>query len=513
MAPAIFKKQQQLQDQLGDNVSICSSIKAFNSICKFRDNIAPSEQEQKLIKPTLKRYLILLLFCLNAGNKAFQWIQIPASTKKVSYYYDVSNFVINSTSVLFMTSFFVLSLPSVFIIDRIGIRNAVLIGSGGTAIGTLVKCFCCQQTTLGVCLLFLGQLIVSLGEQFIFSVPSRLASVWFPDNQVSSAVAMTILWNSLGVALGFMVPQLMLEFSETRDQIGQQLYYMFLANAILSIFAFVVCWFFFDEAPKYAPGAARLKQIESERYLESQQSQSSWVQIIGLVNQAKRLYCDINFTLLVLAFGINIGLGYTMHTILNQILEPLWPDDDILVGNCGFFMIASGALGSALFGHILDRYHKYKLTNILLTLTAAITMLAFGFVLCGMRSRLAIYLVSCLMGMCQIGLVVAGLELAVELTYPEPELLASTMMNISPQIFGCIGIYIGSYIIDNHGPIYTNIFFICCFLLALLMLCCIRETLNRQNAAHDRKMHTNDTPMPYITSEKNSVIKQTDATV
>lgn len=449
----------------------------------------------KVIKASAKRYLILFLFCLNAGNKAFQWIQIPASTNKVTIYYDVSNYVINSTSVLFMIAFVILSLPSCYIIELIGLRRAVLLGSFGTALGSIVKCFCCQQTMTGVYLLFAGQILVSLSEQFIFSVPSRLASVWFPDHQVSSAVAMTVLGNSLGVALGFMVPQLMLESTETKDQIGHQLYYMFLGTAALSVFSFLADFFLFDEEPEFAPGAARLTQIHKERAakLQNSKSRNFLTEMAILLKQVQHLYSDSNFTLLTLSYGINIGLSYAIHTILNQMLEPLWPGDEILVGNCGFIIIASGAIGSALFGHILDRSHRYRLTNILLTLASAIAMLAFGYVVSGMHSKVAIYLAASLMGLFQTGLVVGGLELAVELTYPAPELLTSSMMNVSPQIAGCICIYLGSYIIDNHGAIYTNLFFISLSLLALLILCCLRETLNRQKAvANEHNLHYNN---------------------
>lgn len=40
---------------------------------------------------------------------------------------------------------------------------------------------------------------------------------------------------------------------------------MFLGTAGLSLVAFVASFALFDEAPRYAPGAARLKQMEEER--------------------------------------------------------------------------------------------------------------------------------------------------------------------------------------------------------------------------------------------------------
>lgn len=434
-----------------------------------------------IIRPTLKRYIILFLFCINAGNKAFQWIQIPAGTKKITFYYDVNNYVINTMSVIFMAAFVVLCLPSCCIIEIIGLRNAVLVGSFGTALGSLVKCFCCNPH-YGIYLLTLGQIMVSLSEQFIFAVPSRLASVWFPDHQVSSAVAMTVLGSSLGIALGFMVPQLVLNDAESREEIGDKLYLMFLGTAALSVGAFVADWALFDEAPKYAPGAARLRQIEEETANKLNRKINLKNQVKILSGQLSRLLGDRNYLLLMISYGINVGLGYAINTILNQILEPLWPGDDILVGNSGCIIIIVGAFGSAIFGHVLDKTHRYRMANILLTIGGAFSILVFGICISGTNSRWAVYLGSAIVGLFQTGIVVAGLELAVELTYPSPELPTSSLMNIPPQIFGTFFVYISSYIIDNHGPIATNIFYISCFLVGLFVLLNIKETLNRQLA-------------------------------
>lgn len=446
-----------------------------------KGNFKTHSEATAIVRPTFKRYLILFLFCINAGNKAFQWIQVPAGTKKITFYYGVSNYVINTMSVIFMMAFVILCLPSCCIIELIGLRKAVLVGSFGTAVGSVVKCFCCN-VNYGIYLLTIGQIMVSFSEQFIFAVPTRLASVWFPDDQVSSALAMTVLGSSLGIALGFMLPQMVLNKAETKDEIGEQLFIMFLATAALSVAAFVADWAFFDEAPKHPPGAARLRQIEEEETMRENRQLNLKTQVRVLASQVNQLLSNRDYVLLMLSYGINVGLGYSIQTILNQILEPLWPGDDILVGNSGFIIILAGAFGSVLFGHLLDRSHRYRMANILLTIGGAVSILVFGIAVSGTHSRSAVYLGSAVIGFFQTGVVVAGLELAVELTYPSPELPTSSLMNIPPQIFGTVSVYISSYIIDNHGAIATNAFYIACFLLALVILLKTKETLNRQLA-------------------------------
>jgi len=41
---------------------------------------------------------------------------------------------------------------------------------------------------------------------FLLEVPPRLAAIWFPSNEVSTATSIGVFGNQLGVALGFVIP-------------------------------------------------------------------------------------------------------------------------------------------------------------------------------------------------------------------------------------------------------------------------------------------------------------------
>lgn len=475
------------------NAAIGVDSNTIDGSLASKQQLKASEVDESLqIRPTWFRYVVLFLFCLNSGNKAFQWIQIASSTKKLTYYYDVPNYVINSTSIVFMVSFIVLSIPACFVIELIGLRRAVLIGSFGTALGATIKCFSCglesdaDLSSYAIYLLFLGQITVSLSEQFIFSIPNKLASTWFPDNQVSSAVAVCILGQQFGVALGFLFPQYFLSNCETREQIGQGLYRLFLWTMIVSVAAFLVDFVLFYEKPRYAPGKARLKQIMQEQTSNSKTASSKLnikSELAQVLKQMVRLLQSRDFNLLNMSFGINVGIGYTILTLLNQMLEPLWPNNDILIGQTGFLIIIASVFGSLLWGQLLDRSHKYLSMNIFLTLATIVSLIILTYFMCFAKSELGIYLSATLFGLFQTGFIVSGLELAVELTYPTPELISSSLLNISPQAFSILTIFLGSFIVDNYGTLVTNIFYLICTLVALILLLNIKEILKRQAAA------------------------------
>lgn len=469
---------------------------------KTSDKITHLQQQQQqtttpadqLIKPTLKRYIILLLFCLNAGNKSFQWIQVAASTKKATILYEVDNYVINITSVIFMVAFIFLSWPACYLIESFGLRKAVLAASFGTACGSIVKCYSCHSE--GIWLLMLGQVLVSLSEQLIFSVPSRLASVWFPDHQVSSAVALSILGQNIGVAFGFVIPQWYLNEAETRDEIGNGFYQMFLVTSVFSIAAYVLDYILFDEEPKFAPGSARLRQREVELAIKSANKHLNenvgavrgvFKNIATLFRQIRNLLANRNLVLLSISYGINVAFGYTISTLLNQMLEPIWPDNDLVVGNTGFLIIVSGSFGSPIWGRILDKWRIYKSINLLLTFGTILSLFLFAYTMICLKSIVGIYISAAFLGFFSTGFIVAGLELAVELTYPEPELVTSSIMNVMPQIFGTIFVFIGSYIVDNFGPLATTSFYLACLLVAFAFLICTKETLKRQEMIQQEK--------------------------
>ncbi|RTG85802.1 uncharacterized protein DC041_0009338 [Schistosoma bovis] len=55
-----------------------------------------------------------------------------------------------------------------------------------------------------------GQTICGIAQSGILGIPAHLAAVWFGVNEVSTATALGVFGNQLGVAFGFLVPPLIL---------------------------------------------------------------------------------------------------------------------------------------------------------------------------------------------------------------------------------------------------------------------------------------------------------------
>ena len=93
--------------------------------------------------------------------------------------------------------------------------------------------------------MFTGQTVIAISQIFILGIPPQLAATWFPSHQVSSACAIGVFGNQLGVALGFVIPVLAvtMQDDENIDQIGVDLFRMFLGVGIITSVLLVVIFF------------------------------------------------------------------------------------------------------------------------------------------------------------------------------------------------------------------------------------------------------------------------------
>lgn len=410
------------------------------------------------IKPTRKRYLILLLFCLHSAINAMQWIYLSSITNIVSQFYRVDNMAINWTSMVYMLVYIPLVVPSTWLFERMGMRNSILLGSLGTTLGSLIKCFCCQPNRFT--LLMFGQTLVAASQLFVLSVPPRLAAVWFPDHQVSLANACGVFGNQLGIAMGFVLPPLVLGeesvTSLTHTQSG--LLVLFVAIALCSALTTLLIALLFDQSPSKAPGLARLQQIKRENaraeagvlplVLDSSASSHNCPTTLDKSSQhlpnnlnsntfgalLYDLLTDLNFVLLMTSYGLNVGVFYAISTVLNQMISPGWPANaNTLVGRLGLLMIIAGMFGSVISGFILDKTRRYRLVNTSLYALSLVSLLVFALTI-EQRHSATLHLSAILLGYFMTGYLFIGYEMSNEITWPRPESVTAGLLNLSAQV-------------------------------------------------------------------------------
>ncbi|XP_043200741.1 feline leukemia virus subgroup C receptor-related protein 2-like isoform X1 [Amphibalanus amphitrite] len=421
-----------------------------------------------------RRWPILALFVLYSTSNAFQWIQYSIINNIIVRYYNVTAFSVDWTSMIYMVLYIPLIFPAAWILDKKGLRWAVLLGSFGTMVGSWVKVGSLAPDPDRFLVTFAGQTITAASQIFILGIPPKLAAVWFGPNQVSSACAIGVFGNQLGCALGFLIPPWIVRNSINLADNTRDLSIMFYGQAAITTILFITIVFVFQDKPPLPPSPAQaaLREAEEEHYLRS----------------IVRLLKNRHYVLLLVTYGMNVGVFYALSTLLNQVVLIYYPSAEKDAGRIGLVIVLAGMLGSVVCGIILDKTHRFKGTTLAVYVLSVGGMIAYTFTLpVGYIS--VVYVTAGLLGFFMTGYLPVGFEFAAEITYPESEGTSSGLLNASAQFFGIIFTIADGKLLKAHGDRAANLALAGMLLLGSVMTAMIKSDLRRQRAHQEHMSH------------------------
>jgi len=373
------------------------------------------------------RWFILFLFVMYSTSNAFQWTQLVIITNILEKYYQVKTLAVSWTSMIFMVTYIPLIFPASWFLQKKSLRHSVFLGSLGTCLGSWIKVFATERAHFPI--MFAGQTVVAISQIFILGIPPQLAATWFPSHQVSSACAIGVFGNQLGVALGFVIPVSVVanqKLEENIHLIGEDLYNMFLTVAVLTTVLFIVIVIAFKSQPLTPPSRAQ------ELIRMGQDDPDANVDYLASI---KRLMTNRGYVLLLITYGLNVGVFYAISTLLNTVIMSHFENAEADAGRIGLAIVISGMAGSMCCGLILDKTHAFKMTTLVVYLMSFIGMIIYTFTMrCGYIQ--VVYCTACLLGFFMTGYLPLGFEFAAEITFPESEGTSSGLLNASAQVFG-----------------------------------------------------------------------------
>jgi len=416
------------------------------------------------------RWVILILFVFYSASNAFQWTQLVIITNILEKYYNVSTLTVYWTSMIYMVLYIPLIFPASWLLDKKGLRLGVLLGSAGTCLGSWLKVFSTGPDQFW--LTFLGQSTVAASQIFILGIPAQLAATWFPPHQTSSATAIGVFGNQLGIALGFVLPaEIVRDQTDSKlfHHIGEDLFRMFLAVAIFTSLLLVTIIFVFKDRPPTPANRAQDMKSHDDSYITS----------------IKNLMSNPGYILLLLTYGMNVGVFYAISTLLNNSVVRHFHYEGVTedAGRIGFVIVVFGMFGSMLSGIVLDKTHWYKGTTLIVYFLSFVGTIFYTFTFrFGYIS--VVYLTASFLGFFMTGYLPVGFEFAAEITYPESEGTSSGLLNASAQVFGIFCTYFGEWLYRVTDDRVAN-----CCLAAILLLgtgltAVIKADYRRQAALH-----------------------------
>ncbi|XP_051005482.1 feline leukemia virus subgroup C receptor-related protein 2 [Acomys russatus] len=429
-----------------------------------------SGQESSVIKVSKRRWAVVLVFSCYSLCNAFQWIQYSSINNIFMTFYGVSAFAIDWLSMCYMLTYIPLLLPVAWMLEKFGLRTIAIIGSALNCLGAWVKLGSLEPHLFPVTVL--GQVICSVAQVFILGMPSRIASVWFGANEVSTACSVAVFGNQLGIAIGFLVPPVLVPNIKDQEKLAYHISIMFYIIGGVATLLFILVIIVFKEKPKYPPSRA-----QSLSYALASTDASYLSSII-------RLFKNLNFVLLVITYGLNAGAFYALSTLLNRMVILHFPGEEVNAGRIGLTIVIAGMFGAMISGIWLDKTKTYKETTLVVYIMTLVGMVVYTFTL-DLGRLWVVFITAGTLGFFMTGYLPLGFEFAVELTYPESEGMSSGLLNVSAQVFGIIFTISQGHIIDNYGTSPGNIF-LCVFLaLGSALTAFIKADLRRQRANKD----------------------------
>lgn len=142
-----------------------------------------------------RRWAMLLIFSAYSMSNAFMWPQYSIISNIFIRFYRTDSQSIDWLSMIYFVSYIPLILPVTWLLDKRGLREIVMIGSAFNSIGAWIKTGAVHQDMYAMA--FLGQFMCSVAAVFVLGIPSKLASSWFGEREVSTACSIGVLGNQV----------------------------------------------------------------------------------------------------------------------------------------------------------------------------------------------------------------------------------------------------------------------------------------------------------------------------
>ncbi|XP_034255016.1 feline leukemia virus subgroup C receptor-related protein 2-like [Thrips palmi] len=453
---------------------------------------AAPQQAEPLVKVYRRRWLLLALFVAVIGLNAAPWLQYCVIEDVTTAYYGVSGTMVEWTSLVFNVTAMLLAFPAAWLLDQYGLRRNLLIGAGGTALGMWLKVAGCWQG--GYWITLLGQVVVSASTNFVISSPARFAAVWFPANEVSTALGAGLFGQMGGISLGCALAPLTARADWSDEDIFWGFMRLNLSLAVVGTLLLLAVICLFQDAPPLPPSpaqaaakaAAEAAAKASAQSLASTQTQASDQPLTAstsseFVASMRRICSNMHFMVLLVSYTLIVSVFIAVNTLLNRFVTHFFKDASADAGFLATLMTLTGMGGIVVVSTALDRTKWFKELSVALYAGSLATCVLYTVTL-SKGSMHAVYWVSAAMGAFMSGFFVAGFEMAAELTYPEPEGNPTSFINWMFQPFALSTTLAYSQLFEDLGADAANYFLCGLLALGLVAAMAIPRKYNRLHA-------------------------------
>ena len=407
------------------------------------------------------RWVVLTVFCLLSASNGFQFINYAPIFHECRDYFGMSVLQVN-----FLTTIYTIVYPALIFLGCVSVQQhgphgAMLLGALTNAIGAIIKTVgALYIPSFGI--LLLSQSFNGLSEVFFLSLPPVLAATWFNSRQRTLACSIAVISNSVGTAVGFIIPPLVINESHHSKE---SFTLLFGVQAVVSI-AIVLFILLLPPRPENRPSITAAQTTSLKDVLPT----------------LKYLMTHPSYLCLGFASGFCGDSLWVFASLLSQALPPFGVSE-VQCGWIGFSLTMSGIVSASIIGAIVDKTRKYKSTLLGLSFGALASFSALLLSLMyGERAKMFAlsFTFVTIMGFFLSATVPLQLEFAVELTYPHPEGVSTTFLLCLSGILSPILTVIATNML-GESPLPRDIFSLLVLVISLTTVSAVLMLLVRDN--------------------------------
>lgn len=464
-----------------------------------------------------QRWIVLAIFSLISMTNEIIWISLSSITSIVKEYYGVSYVAVNWLSMIYML-FYVFVIVATYVLNTYGLKFTIVIGAVLNGLGSCLRLIGTNRDKF--VFTFLGNASAAFAQCFILFVPPTLAATWFGETERSTASAVGILMNMLGVAIGFLMGGTMVPSSKDYNgAVWQGMFSTLIAQACFCAFMVVCCVIFVKNAPKTPPSMSQVLILQSKqkKLMEKTKKvgktyktktstieenkiikestidiercpiitkENEKLEMISFVGSLQILFRDKMFHFVTQAYGLYFGLFAAYSTVLNQMCMVHYPGKEGEIGLMGFTSVILGLFGIFSAGIWLDKTNRYKFISVGTFGCCTISLLAFTLLLVYSSNFVVVFASFCIFGFFSYPYMTIGLEHAAEITYPVSEGTTSGILLLVGNMYGIILTYIIGAIIEKGRSDIAGYIMVGLYLIGFVIVSIMKSELKRLKADH-----------------------------
>jgi MFS transporter, FLVCR family, MFS-domain-containing protein 7 len=372
---------------------------------------ASVEAQQRLCK---RRYYGLAVICLLNVVQPWAWLSYAMVNPYAQDWFGVGPQAINWFSTVYGLAF--IPFPfSGWVISRYGVRNSIIIGSIGTAVGNWIRYVGTVKASFAGAMI--GQTVLGLSQIFVLPVAPAYSGQWFHPDHRTTPTTLGSISPSLGAMIGsFATPYLATKTSEMPRSI--------LIVAVVSTFVAF--------GGLFIPGKVSAPQTDGHQFQQSPEAPSPKDTLLMMLKSPE-------FYMVAVPFIVGLAIFNCWASLLLLYLMPYgFPPEDagLLTG----LQTGLGVAFACLVAPFIDKWRAHIPAVKIFTVMETALYIAFIFVPPSQNRGFAFAIVV-LLGICGTTVLALSLEILAEILYPVPPEFSSTACWCIGNILGAVWIF------------------------------------------------------------------------